>query len=105
MSRPSAIPLPLAEAEVGGDVEQLVDAVRARVTGADGAKAVVAQRLCELRVVEHVVEVPLPLTGVPRDKEVRSRLEEPLDVVPRRRHERDTARERLEGPDGGDARE
>ena len=48
-------------------------------------------------------QVALHLRPVARDEEVAARREEPLGVVPRRAHERDAARERLERPDGRDA--
>src|SRR5436305_238548 len=56
MSRPSAIALPLPDAELGGDVEQLVDAVRACVAGAVG-------RRTETQAAHRVEEVLLQLGG------------------------------------------
>src|SRR5207253_6040653 len=57
----------------------------------------------QLLVVQHGMEVLAHLAAVARDEEVAARLEQPLRIVPRRRHERDAARERLERPDRRDA--
>src|SRR3954453_7845849 len=94
-SRSSCAELP--HAELGADGEQLVDAVRARVPVADRLQSMCRELGRGGVVVQWQPQVLPERPGVARKQVVEPRLEQALDVRPRRADQLDAARERLEG--------
>src|SRR5690348_11158180 len=77
--------------------------MRARVPRENRLEARFDERLRQTAVVQHVAYGPLHLRPIPRHEVVLARREQTLRVLPWRGYERNAARERLEGANGGDA--
>ncbi len=85
------------------DRHQLVDAVRAGVTGPDGGEPLSHEGGPPRRIGLQRRQVLLHLTAAPAHDEVLPRREQVLAIVPGRRQQRDAAGQGLEHPDGRDA--
>src|SRR5687767_11985928 len=95
----------LGRVEAAHDLQQLVDTVRAGMPLQNGLQAMAREAVRQLSVEQNVAHVLSHLFTVARDEIVGSRAEQLLRIVPRRRQQRNAARERLEHSNGRDSAE
>ena len=91
------------EAELSGDGQQFPRTMGACVTGADGFQPVSGQRDAQVGIMRKIAQTGGHFRDILGEQEVLAGAEQVLAVGPRGRDQRDSAGQRLEDADRGDA--